>query len=227
MEKLEALNLKVPQVVRSNRTSRNQCGRGNNHIRDAAGLPLTAKLRLQVPCLRCDRSRNRNPLETRQERLRGSLFTRPKPAVQLGNTDRRSNQFLSGRNQTGKQYSSLLPISERVDQYGCIQHNLRRLAHSGSRFSSRPASRALGSFRTARTHSAVPSSTKSGWSSSRQAGSSLARKANSFRRLTSLAAVSTRKLLRPRGPTSSSISLASSAGIWMWVLSVAIALAHS
>ncbi len=66
--------------------------------------------------------------------------------------------------------------------------------------------------RKERTHPWVPNSTNSGWSSSFQAGSSLRRNSSNLRRCNSAWAVSTKNALRPRGPTSASISRRRSSG---------------
>ncbi len=85
--------------------------------------------------------------------------------------------------------------------------------------------RASLSRRTRLTHAPVPASS-SGWSLAAHAGLSSRRKASNRLRRNSARAVSTRKALRPRGPTSESISRTSSSGSMMCALCAPMAMSH-
>ncbi len=110
----------------------------------------------------------------------------------------------------GKEFAPMVSRTKNIDQYRSVEKHSHRFRRRG--FFSR---RRSFSCRKPRTHAAAPFAS-SGWSASVQAGASLSRNRSSFFRRTASRAVSTRKALRPRGPTIASISRTRSWGNRIW-----------
>ena len=162
MKENQPRDLKIFAVVSRHWGATLQCRCCNNHVCDAARVAPTPECRFQVSGPLCDCGGYWNPFDARKKGLRGLFLAEAKTANNLRDANRRGGQFLPGGNKPCKQSASLFTVPERVNQNGRVEDDLRGLAHSGSRFSSRPASLTLGSLRKERTQPAVPSSTSSG-----------------------------------------------------------------
>src|SRR6266403_2087121 len=201
---------KVFAVIREQCTTTLDRNSSHYRIRKSQRVALPRPGVFQPACKPRARSGELVQLQSAEQRFRPAFLGGPHAGIDLCDVERRSREDMPGSHQFGKPFVALVPEAKDVNQDRRVQQQLHFFARRCFfvRFLSP-------SCRNSRTHAAAPSAS-SGWSASFQAAVSLSRKRSSFFRRTASRAVSTRKALRPLGPTIESISFTRSWGSRIW-----------
>ncbi len=204
--------------------------RCHDHVMQSKRATGSRRSILQQPCTKSNLMRNVIDSHIEKQGRRSGLFAVTQTCINFSGIQRCCGQVAGDTYQSIKPFKSLWPSAKYINQYRRIQQNFfgSRL-HSGLFLASSIfAQRGSFSARSRLTHATEPSAI-SGWFSSFQAGSFFcrSRKARSRCRRTSVSASCTRNALRPRGPTSSSISAANFSGKTTCALSVPIYTPHT